>query len=255
MLRVLQWSEVANESVQHSRARVSAGVFVCARRIPPRGYVPVGYHAAPALAAGVPLRLVGVRVRGERVSVKVTIYLGARAPEPVAQDELTWPELCDELEAMCELEYPDKLSMLAFAPHELAPVDRRTALERDGKPPAAGAYRHLANVERVTLLVIDVDRCNADVLAECIALHGEPAFMYASPSDDPDGPADARRVRVVAPISRPLTVAECGAARFAFAELLGLVPGVGVEGAKDAAKLFFVGRIAGTAPRQCWRFG
>jgi hypothetical protein len=166
--------------------------------------------------------------------VHVTIYSGAKAPEPIAQDDLTWPELCDEIEAMAEIEYPDKLSMLAIGPHRL-------------RVP----YRKLENVEAVTLLVIDVDRVDdLDALlerAESLA----PVLVYASPSDTPE----ARRVRVLAPVSRELAPDECARARFAFAELMGLAPGAGVEGCKDAAKLFFVGRLAGTAPRDVWRFG
>lgn len=181
----------------------------------------------------------------------VTIYAGARSPEPIAQDDLTWPELCDEIESMAAIEYPDKLSMLAIGPHRLHASDRRTAVERSGKPPAAGAYRHLSNVAEVTLLVIDVDRVDdlAGMLERAEAL--APVLVYESPSSTPD----AVRVRVLAPVTRPMTVEECAAARYAFAEALGLAPGAGVEGARDAAKLFFVGRIAGTAPRQVWRFG
>jgi hypothetical protein len=181
----------------------------------------------------------------------VTIYRGARAPVPIAVDDLEWPDLCDEVEAMAAIEYADKLAMLAIGPHRLSPTDRRTDLERSGKPPAAGAYRHLSNVEAVTLLVLDVDR--VDDLAGLLERAAElaPTMVYESPSST----AEAPRVRVLAPVNREILVSECARTRFAFAELLGLDPhAVGVDGAKDAAKLFFVGRLAGTEPRQCWRF-
>jgi hypothetical protein len=165
--------------------------------------------------------------------VLVTVYAGAKAPVPVAQDELTWPELCDEIEGMAEIEYADKLHMLAIGPHEL-------------RVP----YRALANVVAVTLMVIDVDKI-ADLAAlleraEALA----PCMVYESPSSTDDAP----RVRVLAPVARPIAVDECERTRFAFAEALGLAPGQGVEGAKDAAKLFFVGRLAGTEPRRVWRY-
>jgi hypothetical protein len=202
------------------RARLEALRYRCARVCPPsamRG----GYF--------------GLRLRCG--IVHVTIYRGAKAPEPLAQDDLPWPELCDEIEAMAEIEYDDKLAMLAIGPHRLTTP-----------------YRNLANVAEVTLLVIDVDRCDPEAVAERLREIEIDALMYASPSDDPDGPADARRVRVLAPVSRPMTKEECGRARFTFAEALGLGPGQGVEGAPDASRLFFVGRLAGTAPRQIWRF-
>jgi hypothetical protein len=179
----------------------------------------------------------------------VTVYRGARAPVPIAVDDLEWPDLVAEIEAMAEIEYADKLDMLAIGPHRLSPTDRRTDLERSGKPPAAGAYRHLSNVEAVTLLVIDVDVV-ADLAGLLERAQEIGALVYESPSSTPDAP----RVRVLAPVPREIAPAECERTRFAFAEALGLAPGCGVEGAKDAAKLFFVGRLAGTEPRKVWRW-
>lgn len=173
-----------------------------------------------------------------------TVYRGGRAPEPIAQDDLTWAELADELEAMTR-ELPDvpatasleeqKLHMLAFGPHRL-------------REP----YRKLANVEHVTLLTIDVDRvADVDALVTNVAALETNALVYESPSSTPD----AARVRILAPVSRPIAVAECAATRFAFAEIVGLAPGCGVEGAKDAARIFFAGRYHGTPERRVWRFG
>lgn len=186
----------------------------------------------------------------------LTLYRGARQPVPLRQDDFdSWAEVVEALEDIVQREAPkptasdlayahgdareaQKLGLLAFAPHRL-----RTP------------YRKLENVIEVTLMVIDVDRCNADALAERITELGIAAYMYASPSDNPlDRDPDARRVRVVAPVSRSIAVDECRATRLAFAEALGLAPGCGVEGAIDAAKLFFCGRFNGAPPRQTWIF-
>jgi hypothetical protein len=174
----------------------------------------------------------------------VTIYRGAKAPEPIDQADFpTWDAWVDELEAML-YEPPDCLEdadpatqkecMLAFAPHRL-------------REP----YRKATHVTAVTFMCIDVDACDPEAIAARLAALGWTAFMYASPRDAPE----ARRVRVLAPMSRELRPDECKAARYAFAEALGLGPGVGVEGAQEAAKLFFAGRMHGTPPRQTWRFG
>jgi hypothetical protein len=177
--------------------------------------------------------------------VHVTIYRGATNPTPIAQDTFpTWSELADEIEAMTDApplapasadRETQKRSMLAFGPHRLS-----------------APHRNAANVEAVTLLVIDVDTLPdlGALLERCAAL-GDPCMVYASPSDTPE----ARRVRVVAPISREIHPDDCKRTRQAFAELLGVGPGQGVEGAIEAAKLFFVGRLHGTPPRDVWRFG
>jgi hypothetical protein len=124
--------------------------------------------------------------------------------------------------------------MIAFAPHRLR----------------EGGTRQLADVEAVTFMVLDVDRvADVDALAQRVREYA-PAMIYASPSDTPE----ARRVRVIAPVSREITVDECSATRLAFAKMLSLEPGCGVEGALDASKLFFVGRLHGTPKRQIWRF-
>ena len=177
----------------------------------------------------------------------LTLYRGALAPVPLRQDDFeTFEEVADSLEDLIGRESSapagsspeeQKKCLLAFAPHRLV------------KP-----YRLLANVAEVTLMVLDVDRCNADELADALTASNLQALMYASPSDDPDGDPDARRVRVVAPISRPIAPEDCPDTRRRFAEYLGIGPGQGVEGAIDAAKLFFCGRLHGTPPRQIWRF-
>lgn len=192
--------------------------------------------------------------------VHITVYRG-RSPVPIARDTFkTWRELADEIEAMTR-ELPDadpdapfeeqKLQMLAFGPHRLFDDDRRSDAELAGRRRHDGPYRHLSNVEHVTLMGIDVDRVlHLERLAEAVGALEVPALMYESPSSTPDAP----RVRIVTPISRPIAVADCAAKRFAFAEVLGLGPGCGVEGAKDAARIYFAGRYHGTPERRVWRW-
>jgi hypothetical protein len=55
-------------------------------------------------------------------------------------------------------------------------------------------------------------------------------------------------------VSRPVAVAECRHLRCAFAEALGVRPLQGVEGAIDAAKIFFAGVHHGDEPRRVWRW-
>jgi hypothetical protein len=177
----------------------------------------------------------------------LTLYAGAFRPEPIAQDDFeSWEELCESLADLVsrESEAPrgsdaatQKEHMFAWAPHRLCVP-----------------YRKLANVAEVTLMVLDVDRCNLGVLLPSVEALGISALVYTSPSDDPSGPDDARRVRVVAPITRPLTAEECPTKRKDFAEVLGLRAGSGVEGAIDAAKIFFAGRLHDTPEREIWRF-
>ncbi len=152
----------------------------------------------------------------------VTIYRGAKDETPILTEDLSWPELVHEVTDALALEAP-KLQMLAVSPHRLR----------------VGATRLLANVDAVTFLAIDVDAGDPDAVREALEYAGWQALVYESPSSTDDAP----RFRVLAPTSRELRVDECRASRFAFAEALGLAPGCGVEGAKDAAKIFFVGTL------------
>lgn len=162
----------------------------------------------------------------------LTVYRGARDPVPAQADDLSWPEVVEALsELITKPPVGDKRDLLAIAPHRL-------------REP----YRLEENVDAVSMLVIDVDGCDAGALAQRIDSLGIAAVVYGSPSDDETKP-DARRVRVVAPTSRELSPDECKDARRAFAELIGLGPGQGVEGAIEASKLFFVGRLEGTPDR------
>lgn len=162
----------------------------------------------------------------------VTLFAGARTNQPHAVEDWTWDAFADEVEALCdEHERPAKTDLLALGPYRL----------RDG------ATRSNEAVEAVTVLALDVDHIDSIArLKKRLKAAGHAALVYGSPSDDPKGD---RRVRVLAPLTRELAPDECGPARAAFAESLGLEPGCGVGKCLDPARLFFVGRVAGTEPR------
>lgn len=179
-------------------------------------------------------------------STHITIYSGARNPIPAACDDFVdWSELSATFDDLVQrtssapataTAEEQKKSLLAFSPHRLI----------------EGSRRALENVQYVSLLVLDLDRCEVTDVVENLSELSFRSYVYASPSDP--GPGDApRRVRVVCPISRSITVEECPHMRFALAELLGLKPGCGVEGCIDAAKIFFVGRLHGTPERETWQ--
>lgn len=174
----------------------------------------------------------------------VTLYRGDRDAMPVLRDELTWDEFCAAIRDACEEEEAEKDDLLAFAPHRLA--ETCACGKCDGGP-----HRLLKNVEAVTMLVLDIDKGPArdpEAFLTIARNVGIQVLIYESPSS---AEGDLR-LRVCAPVSREISVAECRRSRFLFAELMGLSPGCGVEGAKDAAKIFFVGRKPGTPARRVW---
>jgi len=176
--------------------------------------------------------------------LEISLYRGARDPVPERQDDFAdWPELVANLHELVDDEAPatpeapdgDKTRLYAFAPHAL-------------RVP----YRITENVAHVSCLAIDVDTCDLDALDVRLRALACDALVYGTPSDDASGAPDARRVRVVAPVSRPIAPSECAATRLAFAEALGLAPGRGIEACLDAARINFVGRMPGAPPRE-WR--
>jgi|GEM_PF-1418905 len=178
--------------------------------------------------------------RGTGAPVTLTLYANARATRPVAADPYdSWDEYVAELDALtaCEAPGDDKRALVAWSPHVLE----------------SGRDRDASAVVSVTALVIDVDVITDDQLVACLdraEQSGWGVFVYASPGDpNPDG---TRRVRIVSPVSRHMTPGECGRARIAFADSLGLVPGQGVEACLDASRMFFVGRLAGAPERGSW---
>jgi hypothetical protein len=172
--------------------------------------------------------------------IHVTLYAGARYPVPLSQDDFaTWEELVKSLEGLIALESgaprgspvgAQKEGLYAIAPHRL-------------REP----YRNEENAYEVTLAVIDVDRCDLDKLLQRIDELDIAAVVYGSPSDDES--AAERRVRVISPVTRAILPEECKHVRYAFAEMLGIGPGVGVEGAQEAAKLFFIGKLHDASDR------
>jgi AAA domain len=117
-------------------------------------------------------------------------------------------------------------------------------------PASKGSLRWAGNVQRVTLGALDVDgltpQAFGSLLERCAQLR---SFVYTSPSDTPA----VRKCRVLVPLDRPLAPSECGQWRRAMASLLG----VAIEHDSrtlDPSRLFFVGAVRGTEPRQCWRF-
>ena len=178
----------------------------------------------------------------------LNLYSGADGITPLSQDDFgSWPEVVASLR--------DLVGRVTSAPPDAPPDVQKRGLLAIAPHRLTTPRRLLANVAEVTMLVVDVDAVDLLALADRVDALGIDALIYTSPSDDPDGPPDARRCRVVAPISRPIAVGECWRSRFAFAEMLGLAPGCGVEGAKDAARLFFCGRLHGTPDREFLVFG
>ena len=178
--------------------------------------------------------------RGTGAPLTLTVYANAWTPRPVAQDEFaSWDEYVAELEALTarEASGDDKRALPAWSPHTLAP----------------GADRDLSAVLAVSALVIDVDVITDDALENALDRAESESwalYVYASPSDP--NPNGTRRVRMVSPVSRAMTSAECRVCRVAFADSLGLVPGQGVEACLDASRMFFAGRVAGAPERDSW---
>lgn len=172
----------------------------------------------------------------------VTLYRGARNPRPLDAGSFTWDELVVELEALANKPSgapPDadveeqKKQMLAFAPHVLRP----------------GTTRALDTVESVTLLVLDVDDgSDPEAVRANLEELGAAGFIYESAKSTDEKP----RFRVVSPLVEPIAPDRCYETRKAFAELLGLGPGCGVEGAQDESKIFFLGKAHGTRDRRTW---
>lgn len=165
--------------------------------------------------------------------IRLNIFAGAYDKVPKAQEDVTWAQLCDELEALTRETAAAKTGLLAFTLGVLF------------EP-----YNVNANYLNHTALAIDVDTCPVEMLEALPAL-GVQVFAYASPSDpNPDG---SRRVRIVAELSEPIAPDDVRHARRAFAEMLGIGPGQGVEGADAISQLMFAGQLEDTPARDCWR--
>src|SRR6185369_13149817 len=68
--------------------------------------------------------------------IEITVYRGAKKPDPIARDTLTWAALGDEIEALVAEPAPSKDAMHAIGPYRLregttragANVDRMSAV-------------------------------------------------------------------------------------------------------------------------------
>ncbi len=165
--------------------------------------------------------------------IRLNTFRGAFSKVPEAQDDLNWPELCAELGTLARQTAREKTKLPAFTLGTL-------------REP----YNINANYANHTALAIDVDSCPQETLDALDAL-GLSLFAYASPSDpNADG---TRRVRIVAELSEPIAPEHVRHARRAFAELLDIGPGQGVETADAVSQIMFAGRMHGTPARETWR--
>src|ERR1051325_11140487 len=100
--------------------------------------------------------------------VHVTIYRGAKAPEPIGQEDLAWPALVAELEAALGETAPRKEALLAFGPYRL----------RDG------AGRSDAAVLERTFIALDSDDgTDPEAYQARLIELGLAGYVYTSPSD------------------------------------------------------------------------
>ena len=165
--------------------------------------------------------------------IRLNTFRGAFSKTPDAQADHDWPELVRELEALTRKTAREKTKLPAFTLGTLTE-----------------AYNVNANYADHTALAIDVDSCPQETLDAIDAL-GVSLFAYASPSDpNPDG---TRRVRIVAELSEPIAPGDVRHARRAFAELLDIGPGRGVETADAISQIMFAGCLQGTPPRETWQ--
>jgi hypothetical protein len=164
--------------------------------------------------------------------IRLNTFRGAFSKKPAAQDDRDWPELVAEITRLARTTAREKTKLPAFTLGTLTE-----------------AYNVNANYADHTALAIDVDTCQQETLEALDAL-GLNLFAYASPSDpNPDG---TRRVRIVAELSEPIAPGDVRHARRAFAELLGIGPGCGVETADAVSQIMFAGRLQGTPVRETW---
>ncbi len=165
--------------------------------------------------------------------IRLNTFRGAFSKTPTTQADHDWPGLVAELEALTRKTAREKTKLPAFTLGTLRE-----------------AYNVNANYADHTALAIDVDSCPQETLDALDAL-GLSLFAYASPSDpNKDG---TRRVRIVAQLSEPVAPEHVRHARRAFAELLDIGPGQGVETADAVSQIMFAGRMHGTPVRETWR--
>jgi hypothetical protein len=168
--------------------------------------------------------------------IHLTVYRGAQHTDPIARDEVSWDGLCTEIEALCTDEDPatDKRDLIAFGPYLLK----------------EGASRSAADVEVMSdVAMLDVDACDLPALRERIAQIRCEAIVHGTPSDDPDAPV--RKVRIYARLDGEHAPDEAGEVRDSVAAILGVAHD---PATRNADRIGFVGRLAGTPPRYVERF-
>lgn len=166
--------------------------------------------------------------------IEITVYEGAKAPNPIAHDTLTWTELGDEIEALIAEPAASKETMRAIGPYRL----------REG---ATRANRNVERMAAVIALDVDHDLPDLGVLRDDIRSLGVAAIVYTSPSDpNPDG---SRRARIFL-LSEPHAPEQCWPVRRAAAALLGVTPD---KQTKDPSRILFAGMLEGSADRECYR--
>jgi putative DNA primase/helicase len=106
------------------------------------------------------------------------------------------------------------------------------------------------NVRAITLLVWDLDGVPCEAWTSALAKlqsEGGAFAAYGSPSDDAS--AATRKVRLVLPLTGALDPDEADRLREAIGLYLGIEHD---EKARDASRIFFVGRLEGTPDRESW---
>jgi hypothetical protein len=167
--------------------------------------------------------------------IALTVYAGARSTTPHDQTETAWPELGNEIVALCrdESAATDKRDLPAFGLYKLK----------------QGTTRAAANVLTMSrVIVLDLDGVAIEPLRARLRELGLAAIVHGSPSDDPAG---VRKARAYVLADREHLPSEAGAMRRGLAALLGVAHD---ESCSNADRLWFCGRMAGTLPRYCERF-
>lgn len=162
-------------------------------------------------------------------------FHGARDVSGQPRRAASWAHFVGGLRRVLAAEAPSKGELPAIGPFVLRPGERRAD----------------AAVEAVTLLALDVDDLPAAELPTLLEkLAPLAAAAHSSPSDGGPG-APKRKLRVYALPSRPIAPSECRRTRSGLASLLG----VNIDrAALNPSRIFYVGRLSGTAERECWAF-
>lgn len=169
--------------------------------------------------------------------VLVTAFTGSKAPQGEPLIYPSWPEFAARLADTVRTSVkPIKDQLVAFAPCHFA-----------------SNYRNGANAFPSTVAVIDCDKLThqqyASILQQLERARLD-AVVYTSPSDDPS--TGVRRCRVIVRTDRPIEPSESRLLRSGLANDLEVLGDPSCEG--DAARLFFIGRIDGTPPREVHTF-